>query len=206
MSTAQKKYIQENYPTSKTLTERISYVLGFITMLIVEFFEAIVIAVFLCVILYLFIITPHKVVGRSMMPNFLDGEYIIANKIVYRIDNPDRGDVIILDRSNQDLIKRVIGLPGETLAVRGGNVYVNGTKLDETEYLSEDVYTSNRDAIQEGDEITLASDEYLVFGDNRPESSDSRTFGVVDREDIKAKAWVVYFPFDRTRVIDDPSY
>jgi signal peptidase I len=187
--------------------ESVSSVFGALGSFVFESIEAIVIALALCVVLYLFLITPHEVVGQSMYPNFRDGEYLIANKLVYRFSDPNRGDVIIFKHSaSQDYIKRVIALPGETIALRDGSFYINGEILDESEYLASTVITNGGNALKEGEELVIPNGQYFAAGDNRPKSSDSRVFGPINKEDIKGRAWIVYFPFNQFRIIKTPEY
>jgi signal peptidase I len=196
-------------PTSeeKTGFEKTSSVLASIGKFIFSFIETIVIALVISVVLYLFIMTPHEVVGRSMYPTYQDGEYVMANKIVYEIADPKRGDVIIFKYSDtQDFIKRVIGLPGEIVGLQDGKIYINGEVLDESGYLDETIYTNGSDYLHEGESITLEDDQYFVCGDNRQHSSDSRTFGPISRDQIKAKSWLVYYPFSNFRIAEHEDY
>jgi len=169
--------------------------------------EAIVVALAISVILYLFFMTPHEVVGSSMVPNFQNGEHLIANKIVYKYSNPKRGDVVIFKYSEtQDFIKRIIGLPGEEISLKDGKYYINGTLLNESEYLDPSVYTSGGEYLHEGETIAIPDGLYFVSGDNRPHSSDSRTFGPIDIGSVKGKTWLVYFPFSQFRIIKHAQY
>jgi signal peptidase I len=190
-----------------TPMEKFSSVLAAIAAFVFSFIEAIVVALAISVVLYLFFMTPHEVVGTSMVPNFQNGENLIANKITYSLSDPKRGDVIIFKYSDtQDFIKRVIGEPGDTVSLRDGKLYVNDNQLDETEYLDPAVYTSGGSFLHEGESIVVPEGEYFAAGDNRPHSSDSREFGTITKNSIKGKAWMVYFPFDNFRFIANPEY
>ncbi len=181
--------------------------IGAISTFIIEAIEGIAVAVALCTVLYLFLITPHEVIGQSMQPNFINGEYLVANKLVYTLNNPKRGDVIIFKHSaTQDYIKRIIGLPGETVSIRNGKVYVNDDLLDESLYIDPAVYTNGGAVLKEGESYIVPEGEYFVLGDNRLNSSDSRSFGSISRESIKARAWIVYFPFNLFRIVATPEY
>jgi signal peptidase I len=129
-----------------------------------------------------------RIEGQSMEPNLHDGEYVIVDKVSYALHAPERGDVIVLLRPNpdKDLIKRIIGLPGDTLEVRNGQVYVNGAALTEP-YLNQPT-NSTIPARQ------VEPGRYFVMGDNRNNSSDSRSFGSISRSDIVGRAWFVYWP------------
>ncbi len=188
--------------------QKMSSFLGGVGSFLFESIEAIVVALALCVVLYLFLITPHEVVGSSMFPTYINGEYLIANKIVYKFKEPSRGDVIIFKHTNeQDLIKRIIGLPGDTVAIVDGIVHLNGSQLDESEYLDSSVYTNGGSSLKDnGDSFKVPAGHYFTMGDNRPGSSDSREFGPIELDQIKAKSWVVYFPFEDLRYITTPDY
>ncbi len=193
--------------TEMTRTEKISSIFSSIGQFILSFLETVVVALVISVVLYLFIMTPHEVIGNSMHPTYKNGEYLMANKITYNISKPKRGDVIIFKYSDtQDFIKRVIGLPGDTVMIKDGDIYINGSLLDESDYLSDTIYTTGGDYIKEGQSITVPDGQYFVCGDNRPHSSDSRTFGPIELGQIKAKAWIVYFPFSEFRVVKHESY
>ena len=154
-----------------------------------------------------FLIQPFYVSGPSMEPNFHNNEYIIVDQVTYRFRTPHRGDVVVFkwpQNTAISFIKRVIGLPGETVEVRDGRVTVynkqnpNGTLLSE-QYL-QGVDTPNEAR------RTLGKDEYFVMGDNRHNSSDSRIWGPVARHLIVGRVWVVIYPFSDFHSIASPSY
>ena len=134
-----------------------------------------------------------KVEGTSMAPLLSDQERIFINKFVYRFEPIERGDVVVfwypLDKS-KSFIKRVIGLPGETLELRGGRLYVNGKELNEI-YIP----PSYLDGSSYGP-ITIPTDNFFVMGDHRDSSNDSRVFGPVGRPYIYGKAVFAYWPVD----------
>jgi signal peptidase I len=132
-----------------------------------------------------------RIEGPSMRPNLHEGQYLIINKIVYRFQEPSRGDIIVFHHPNntsRDLIKRIIGLPGETIDVRAGRVYVDGQPLEEPYVLQLGRYSGS---------YKVGPDEYFVLGDNRPNSDDSHNWGQLRREDIVGKAWISYWPPDQ---------
>ncbi len=135
------------------------------------------------------LVAPRYIVeGASMQPNFHTGEWIIVNRLPYLVSQPQRGDVVILDFEDpqEDLIKRVIGLPGETVEIHGGLVYIDGVPLNEPYIKAAPNYTKEA--------ITLGPDEYYVLGDNRNNSRDSHAFGPVTRDHIIGRAWLIYWP------------
>ena len=179
-----------------------------------DIIETAVFALSLFVLVYVFLAQPHQVSGNSMFPTFHNGEYLLTNKLAYRTGVPKRGDVIILKApagahcptgAACDFIKRIIGEPGDSVRVSGGLVYINGQKLDEA-YLPAGLTTPGDNFLREGYEATLGEEEYLVMGDNRHGSSDSRAWGPIKREAIIGKAWVRYWPFSKMGVIPDIAY
>lgn len=190
-----------------TGTEKVASVFASVGQFLLSFLETIVVALVISIVLYLFIMTPHEVIGSSMYPTYKDGEYLMANKIVYKLSEPKRGDVIIFKYSDtQDFIKRIIGLPGDQVMLKDGYMYINGNKLDESGYLDSSVYTNGGEYLHEGETITVPEGQYFVCGDNRQHSSDSRTFGPIEKANIKGKAWIVYFPFSNFRLAEHESY
>jgi signal peptidase I len=155
----------------------------------------------LAVILYVgisFAIQAVHVEGLSMYATLDDNDYLIANKIDYRLHAPQRGDIIILrppTDNSKDFIKRVIALPGERLLIRDGIVYINGRKLDEP-YLPEAWTTFNNWPATGTDGEVIPPNEYFVMGDNRNRSQDSRIFGPIGRDRIDGRAWFRIWPLD----------
>ncbi|HUD19672.1 MAG TPA: signal peptidase I [Patescibacteria group bacterium] len=175
---------------------------------IFDFLQGIVVVLAVLVMIYLFIMSPQEVNGASMEPNFHNGEYILTNKIEYKFREPHRGDVIIFKSwsdKNVDYIKRVIGLPGDTVQLNNNAMYVNGEKLDEN-YLASDVIIFGGSFLQEGQTITVPPDMYFVCGDNRPHSSDSREFGPVAKDDIVGTVIFRYWPFSQFGTLTHPVY
>ena len=170
-----------------------------------DILEVIVLAVGIFLIVYLLILRPHKIKGQSMHPNFPDGEYLLTEKVSYYRKDPQRGDVVVFKPpiSEDEFIKRVIGLPGETISVSGGKVYVNNQELKE-DYI--DVYTAPGAFLAEGQTYTVPNGYYFVMGDNRPHSSDSRAWGPITKKVITGKAWLIYFPFNLTGIVPSPNY
>ncbi|MFH1078578.1 MAG: signal peptidase I [Patescibacteria group bacterium] len=155
-----------------------------------------------------FLVQPFYVKGASMEPNFFDHEYLIIDELSYRFSNPERGDIVVFRYPNdpkQFFIKRVIGLPGETVEIANGNVKIfndekpNGFLLPEQEYLDQEFTAATRT-------VTLKSGEYFVMGDNRVSSLDSRYFGPIERDDIVGRVWLRGWPLDRWKAFESPSY
>jgi signal peptidase I len=141
-----------------------------------------------------FSVHTYIVYGPSMQPNFVDNEWIIVNKLTYRFHDPQRGDIIVFKppfNEKKNYIKRIIGLPGEVVEVRGGKTYVY--KTDGTTLELDESYVSLTDA-QSYPKRTIPLGQYYVMGDNRSDSNDSRYGWFVPREVIIGKAWVNIWP------------
>jgi len=146
-----------------------------------------------------FLFQPFIVSGASMAPNFATGDYLIIDEISYRFSGPQRGDVVVFNAGfipkyeGQKFIKRIVGLPGETVEVKNGKVgiYRDGQELilDE-KYLPKDLFTNNNSR------VILGENQYFVLGDNRPESYDSRSWGILFKNDIVGKAFIRIYPFN----------
>lgn len=176
---------------------------------LLEFIQSIVLALSVFVVLYLFVAQPNEVNGSSMYPNFEDKEYLLTEKLSYRFGDPKRGDVVIFKAppsepcaaSECEYIKRVIGIPGDRVMVKGGQVYLNGKMLDQSDFLATSVLTTEESFMREGMEVVVPEGQYLCFGDNRPNSRDGRAFGPIDRDLIIGKAFFVYWPLPRVAFV-----
>jgi signal peptidase I len=155
-----------------------------------------------------FLVQPFYVKGASMEPNFFDHEYLIIDELSYRLREPIRGDIVVFKYPNdpkQFFIKRVIGLPNETVEIANGEVRVyndehpNGFFLDEDVYLDQDFTAGTLT-------LTLKADEYFLMGDNRSSSLDSRIFGPVKRDAVVGRVWLRGYPLDRWKHFDAPLY
>jgi signal peptidase I len=176
---------------------------------IFDFLQGIVVILAIMVMIYLFIMSPQEINGQSMDPTFHNGEYILTNKVEYKITDPKRGDVVIFKSPRNkeiDYIKRIIGLPGDRVRLTNNKYYINDVMLDESAYLASDIVVFGGTYLPEGQEITVPEGTYFVSGDNRPHSSDSREFGPIAKEDFIGKALFRYYPFDRVGAIIRPNY
>lgn len=143
-----------------------------------------------------FLIQQYHVVGPSMEPTLRPGDRIIVNKIVYKIGDVSRGDIIVFERRDtkrEDLVKRVIGEPGDTVSIKNCVTYVNGEPLREP-YISK-----SAEATCQGEDMRafyVPSNHYFVMGDNRSVSMDSRKFGAITRDQIQGRVTLVVWPRD----------
>jgi signal peptidase I len=165
---------------------------------IVEAVQTIALALLMFLVIN-FLTARIRVDGRSMEPNFHDGDYVIVNRLAFRLGELQRGDVVVFPyplNQEEDYIKRIIALPGDRVGIRDGLVLLNGAVLDE-EYLGAPPHGSDLEA------VTVPEGEVFVMGDNRYDSSDSRSWGPLSIEDIIGKAIFRYWPLaDIGSVID----
>ena len=154
-------------------------------------------------LIHFFVATIFIVDGISMEPNYHTGEYVIVDRFQYLFGKPERGDVVVLkfpgDPEHKKYIKRVIGLPGENIIIQDGQVFINGKEINEP-YLpagTETLPNVNR---------TLREDDFFLLGDNRPNSNDSRVWGVAPRRYLIGRAWVIIYPFENFGVVKELTY
>ena len=137
--------------------------------------------------------------GTSMTPNFNHREYILTEKVTFHFSEPQRGNVVVFKYPKDvalHYIKRIVGMPEETIRLEGGSVYIDGVKLIE-EYLPPGTETYGNTNIADGVDYDIGENQYVLLGDNRTGSSDSRVWGMVDRELIIGKAFFRYWPLSR---------
>ena len=197
-----------------------------------EILEAVVVALLLAAVVRVFVVQAYKIPSRSMVPTLLVGDHILVNKFIYGIKipgtdyrlpglrEPRRGDVVVFvppDDPSRDFIKRIVGVPGDTIEVRAKKVYVNGEPSDQEEHaihVDERPVDEPRDrvlaAVREcefprpGSDVfrdwfgpcTVPPGHYFMMGDNRDQSQDSRFWGYVPMKDIRGKAFIIYWSWD----------
>jgi signal peptidase I len=185
-----------------------------------EIVETLVLTLVIYLLIHNFIAQPFEVEQNSMVPTILEGEYVLIDKVSPRFSDYQRGDIVVFNppsgysEGGVPFIKRVIGIPGDSIRLDNGRVFVTpaggaAVRLDEP-YLNKDINgrpepTLPRDA--EGTtQWTVAAGSYFVMGDNRTVSQDSRTFGPITRDLIIGRAWLRYFPLNRIGFVQRPSY
>lgn len=182
---------------------------------ILDWLIAIAIGVLAGILLVVFVVQRDNVYGDSMVPNLRDGYVVMTDKVSTYFDNYHRGDIVILDGEDMEgynhdeyLIKRIVGMPGETIRIADGHVYIREVgaadfyMLDEP-YLADGVETYVMSwGFERGyNEVTLGPDEYYCMGDNRPVSNDSRNLGPFSSDRIKGIAFVIIYPFNAFSLI-----
>jgi signal peptidase I len=173
---------------------------------VMDILETIAFVGSLFIVIYLFILQPNQVKGASMEPTFQSGDYIITSKITYKFKKMERGDVVVFNspkNPNIEYIKRIIGLPGDKVMVKDGEVYVNDQILPET-YISTKTNLWEGGFLKEGEPIIVPDNYLFVMGDNRPRSSDSREFGPIPISSIVGTVIYRYFPPNKVGVINNP--
>ena len=180
-----------------------------------EIAETAILAILIFLALYLFLVRPHQIRGDSMLPNFHNGEYLLTEMVSYNLlkKEPQRGEVVVFrspEQPNLDFIKRIIALPGEEIKLQNGRVFIindanpEGFLLEE-DYLEEETATEGRRTIDDG-EVFSVGDGYVVLGDNRERSSDSREWGIIKKENIIGKVWLRYWPPEAVALIKPAFY
>lgn len=172
-----------------------------------EVLKIVIISLAIVIPVRYFLFQPFLVRGVSMKPSFHSGNYLIVDQLSYRFRAPERGEVIVFTlpkNSFQRYIKRIIGLPNETIKLKGAEIMIipdDGKKiiLDETDHL---IHPTNKKEMK----ITLGGDEYFVLGDNRAFSSDSRVWGALSREFIIGRVFFRAWPFATMEIIKTPNY
>lgn len=181
---------------------------------ILDFVKVFAISAIVILLFVNFIAHPVTVVGHSMDPTLQNGEYGFTSVISPMVSDPSRGDIVVVNQKNEQgeterWVKRVIGLPGETIECRNGKVYVDGVVLDESSYLKQDFidealakYKADHGQQDYGTfnydftPVTLGEDEYWVMGDNRMNSKDSREIGPIKKDEIYGMGVLVLYPFN----------
>jgi len=181
---------------------------------VVEWIKALVIAVVLVFVIRAFLFSPFIVDGDSMLPNFESGERLIVNKIVYTFGEPKFGDVVVFDvpEEGRKFIKRVIGVPGDTIRIEGDKLYING-ELREEPYIKEVIdaaqaigqqynWGPNADfPNQNVSETVVPEGTIFALGDNRSDSKDSRTIGFVTDKEVIGRADLIFWPLNKIEFI-----
>jgi signal peptidase I len=166
-------------------------------MMLRELIETIVLSLVIFLLIRQ-VVQNYRIESHSMQPNFYEGEFILVNKLAYRLGTPERGDVLVFHNPNnpeEDYIKRIIGLPGDTLEIHDGLIFINGKPL------REEFPTNEIPRAQSYGPVVIEPDHLFVMGDNRPQSQDSRVFGQLPENLIVGKAWVRVWPFNKFGII-----
>lgn len=173
-----------------------------------ETLEVVLISLAIILPIRYFLVQPFFVKGQSMEPSFQDGDYLIVDEVSFRFREANRGEVVVFrfpQQASQFYIKRVVGLPAETIEVMGGRVKIYNADFPNGFFLDEE-YLAPRERTEGNIRLQLNQGEYFVLGDNRHASYDSRRWGVVPRKDIIGRVWVRPWPVPRATIFEAPSY
>ncbi|MBI4097662.1 MAG: signal peptidase I [Candidatus Levybacteria bacterium] len=174
---------------------------------LLDILQTLILAAAAFVVVYMFLFRPFEVKGESMYPNFHDSQYLITNIISLKLGDPKLGDVVVFKAPNdpeKDFIKRVIGVGGDQVSIRDGQVYLNGKLLDENKYLKPSVKTYGGSFLKEGQAVSVPQGYFFVLGDNRSYSSDSREWGFVPKKNIIGSSFFIYWPITGAGIIKNP--
>jgi len=169
-----------------------------------EWVEPVIIALILALIIRTYVIQAFKIPTGSMRPTLMEGDRILVNKFIYKFKRPERGDVIVFvspEDKKKDFIKRLVGLPGETLEISNGMILINGVAVGKDSILRERYYYNRGDFGKEGQAVKIPEDAYFVLGDNSISSRDSRYWGFLPKRYLLGKAILIYWPVSRIRMI-----
>jgi len=178
-----------------------------------DLIETMAISFSIFLVVYLFFLQPHQVNGQSMVPNFQDGEHVLTDKVSYKMRDPERGEIVVFhappaahcpEGTGCDFIKRILGVPGDTIEVKNNAIWVNGSKLPEP-YIPEDFVILPGSATKDKS-VYLGPNEFFVSGDNRPYSSDSRAWGAITKNDIIGRVFFRYWPPSAISAITKADY
>lgn len=181
---------------------------GEVLAFVLETVKIIIISLAIIIPIRYYLVQPFFVKGASMEENFHDGDYLLIDEISYRFEAPRRGDVIVFrypENPSQFFIKRIVGLPNETVEIKNNKVVIyngdfpKGLTLEES-YLSPGQQTSGNSFVK------LDADDYYVLGDNRLQSSDSRRWGVLDKKFITGKAFIRLWPVNKITKVEKITY
>ncbi len=160
-----------------------------------------IIIILIVLLANIYIVSFQQVMGPSMQDNLYSGDIVVLNKIIFKFRDIKRCDVVSFEYDSKSLVKRVIGLPGEYIEYKDNYLYINGEKYTE-DYLSKDVITNDFKLEDlEGNYTKIPDDMYLVLGDNRTDSMDSRDFGLINKKDIKGKVSIRIWPLSGIKLI-----
>jgi signal peptidase I len=174
-----------------------------------ETIKVVLISLIIIVPIRYYLIQPFFVKGQSMESNFQNKDYIIVDKLGYRFNRPLRGDVIVFKypiNPKDHFIKRIIGLPEETVEIKNNNIIIYNDHFPEGFVLEEDIYLDDFQRTKGSLRKKLGEDEYFVIGDNRMHSSDSRVWGPLHKSFISGRAWIRLWPLDKIIEVPRVTY
>jgi signal peptidase I len=185
-------------PIQETLPVRKGWHAGGCVGFLIDTIETVLLAVILFLVINA-VSARVRVENISMQPTLFQGEFVLVNKLAYKVGQPHHGDVIVFHyprNPKEDYIKRLIGLPMDEVRIEKGKVYINNVPLDEPYIATPPAYNGS---------WVVPADNFFVLGDNRNQSSDSHVWGYVPIDQVVGKALVVYWPFEKLQILDHPD-
>lgn len=170
-----------------------------------EWTEAILVALILTLVIRTFVVQAFKIPSESMYPTLMVGDKLFVNKFIYRFRDPQRGEVIVFkypENPSKDFIKRVIGIPGDSVEIRNGSIFINDKKWIHPDEIRENLYYNQEPYAGAGQKLVIPTDAYFVLGDNSISSRDSRYWGFVPKDLLVGKAFVRWWPLNRMGRLD----
>lgn len=152
-----------------------------------------ILVVVIVLLIFIFVMGFQQVIGPSMQPTLEEGNILIVNKFLYRFSDIKRNDIIIISKNEKYMVKRVVGLPGEKVEYKDNYVIVDGVTYKEN-FIDTTTVKTNDFSIQDLGYEIIPDNKYLVLGDNREDSLDSRSYGLIDKQEIIGKAWIRIWP------------
>ena len=180
-----------------------------------EIVETLVLTLIIFLVIQTFVAQPYKVQQQSMEHTLEPDQYVLVDKLTPRFDTYKRGDIVVftppedwVQEDGTPFIKRVIGVGGDTVEIRDGHVFINGTEIDEEYVFAEEPGDPPQPTTVPGDEHrwVIPTDELFLLGDHRAASADSRTFGPVPAVQVIGRAWLRYWPIDAFGILATPTY
>lgn len=169
-----------------------------VTKKCIEFIKELILAVLMALLFTSFIVSHNKIPTPSMVSTINEGDHILTTMVPYYYRDPKRSEIVVFKQGEESWVKRVIGLPGDVIDIREGNVYVNDELIDESSYLRDSgISAPLEDRYHVTFPYEVPEGYYFLMGDNREHSHDSRYLGAIDRENIYGKAWIKIYPFDQ---------
>ena len=169
--------------------------------------EVVVTAVILALIIRTFVVQAFKIPTGSMRPTLIEGDRILVNKFIYRFTKPKRGDIVVFkypEDKKKDFIKRLIATEGETVRIADGDIWVDGMLVEAPQKIKQIYYYNKPEAPygESGSIVNVPDDSYFVLGDNSASSRDSRYWGFVPKSYLVGKAFIIYWPLNRIRILE----
>ncbi len=170
-----------------------------------EWLEALVVALILALVIRTFVVQAFKIPTGSMKPTLQVGDRILVNKFIYKFKEPQRGDIIVFkypEDEKKDYVKRLIAVGGERIGIKDSDIYINGQRVEDPFEIRKIRYYNRPPYGSQGKEITVPENSYYVLGDNSGSSRDSRYWGFVPRKNVVGKAFFLYWPLRRLRIVE----